>query len=43
LRRALQIGVLGLIWRIGILAVAVERGSSAPAHAAPPARHAVAR
>lgn len=42
-QRALQIGVLGLIWGIGILAVAVERSGSGSVHAARPARAATAR
>jgi len=42
-QRAVQIGVLGLVWAIGILAVASERSGSRSADAVRPAKSAAAR
>jgi len=42
-QRAVQIAVLGLVWGIGILAVAVERSGSGSAQAARPAKSATVR
>lgn len=42
-QRAVRIAVLGLVWAIGIFAVAIERAGGGAATAARPAKSATAR